>query len=251
MTVARREELGKSSALSFSEPWHDLGMGRAEHREQQMAAILEAARRQLAEKGAAGLSLREVAREVGMVSSAVYRYVPSRDDLLTLLITTAFDEMGEAVEQADAARRRSDLRGRFRAVGHAVRDWAHAHPHDYALVYGSPVPGYSAPPTTVVAATRVVAVLGAIVVDAATLGRLAEPGPATARGVRSAIDVDALATVMPGIPPMVALRALMVWTDLFGHVSLELFGHFGPVLADPDRAFTLVLDELADLVGIA
>jgi AcrR family transcriptional regulator len=225
-------------------------MRRAEHREQQTAAILEAARRQLAEKGAAGLSLREVAREVGMVSSAVYRYVPSRDDLLTLLITTAFDEMGEAVEQADAARRRTDLRGRFRAVGCAARDWSLAHPHDYALVYGSPVPGYSAPVTTVVPATRVVAVLGGIVVDAAAQGRLAEPAPGSARRVRSAIDLDALAVVMPGVAPTVALRALMVWTDLFGHISLELFGHFGPVLADPDRAFVLVLDELAELVGI-
>ena len=225
-------------------------MGRAEHREQQMAAILDAARRQLAEKGAAGLSLREVAREVGMVSSAVYRYVPSRDDLLTLLITTAFDEMGEAVEQADAARRRTDLRGRFRAVGNATRDWALAHPHYYALVYGSPVPGYAAPPTTVVPATRVVAVLGGIVVDAAAQGRLVEPGPGAGRGVRQAFDLEALAPVMPGVAPALVLRALIAWTDLFGHISLELFGHFGPVLTDPDRAFALVLDELADLVGI-
>ena len=225
-------------------------MSRAEHREQQMGLILDAGRRQLAEHGAAALSLREVARDVGMVSSAVYRYVASRDELLTLLITAAFDDLGEAAEQADAARRRSDLRGRWRAVGTAVRRWALDHPHEWALVYGSPVPGYAAPESTVAPATRVTAVLGAIVADASLAGRLGDD-PGGPKGATRALDPAALAALMPGVAAGPALRAMTAWTGLVGHVSLELFGHFGPMLADPERAFSLALDELADLVGIA
>src|SRR3981189_932442 len=121
--------------------------------------IKDAARRQLAVEGAAGLSLRAVARELGMVSSAVYRYFPSRDDLLTALIIEAFDAVGQAAEMADASRPRQDLEGRGLAVSRAVRRWAGAHPQQYALVYGSPVPGYQAPTDTVDPASRVSLVL--------------------------------------------------------------------------------------------
>src|ERR1700743_118342 len=65
--------------------------------------IKEEARRQLAEAGAGGLSLRAVARELGMVSSALYRYSPSRDELLTALIIDAYDAIGAAAERAMAA----------------------------------------------------------------------------------------------------------------------------------------------------
>ena len=107
--------------------------------------ITEIARRQLATEGAAGLSLRAVAREMGMVSSAIYRYFPSRDDLLTTLIIDGYNAVGAAVEQAEAACPRDDYTGRWLAACRAVRDWALANPHEYALVYGSPVPGYEAP----------------------------------------------------------------------------------------------------------
>src|SRR5471032_709624 len=102
--------------------------------------IKAVARRQLAEHGSAALSLRAVAREVGMVSSAVYRYFPSRDELLTALIVDAYDAVGEAVEHALAAKRRGNFVARWVAMSRAIRAWALAHPHEYALIYGSPVP---------------------------------------------------------------------------------------------------------------
>ena len=134
------------------------------------AEITDAARRQLAEVGASALSLRAVAREVGMVSSAVYRYFPSRDDLLTRLIIDGYDEVGAAAEAADAPD--APPRDRWLAVCRAVRAWARSHPHEYALLYGSPVPGYRAPQDTVPAAARVALVLGRILGDAAASGAL-------------------------------------------------------------------------------
>ena len=111
-------------------------------REELTREIAEIARSQLATEGAAGLSLRAVAREMGMVSSAIYRYFPSRDDLLTALIIDGYNAIGLAAEQADAACPPGDYTERWLAICRAVRDWALAHPHEYALVYGSPVPGY-------------------------------------------------------------------------------------------------------------
>src|SRR5499427_10457373 len=75
---------------------------RARARAELTREIKEEARRQLAEVGGNGLSLRAVARELGMVSSALYRYFPSRDDLLTALIVDAYDALGEAAEAASA-----------------------------------------------------------------------------------------------------------------------------------------------------
>ena len=110
-----------------------------------------------------------------MASSAIYRYFPSRDDLLTALIIDGYNAVGEAVENADAAVPREDHGGRWLAVCHAVRDWALAHPHEYALLYGSPVPGYQAPADTVPAAIRDTLVYGRIVSDAHRAGSLTPP----------------------------------------------------------------------------
>ena len=107
-------------------------------REAVRADIVTEARRQLAETGAGALSLRAVARELGMASSAMYRYFKSRDELLTALIVEAYDAIGDAVEAAEATCERNDFAGRWRACCHGVRAWALEQPHEYALIYGSP-----------------------------------------------------------------------------------------------------------------
>ena len=107
---------------------------RARAREQTMRDIVRIGRAHLATEGAAALSLRAVARDLGIVSSAVYRYVASRDDLLTLLVVDGYDELGDAVDAAEAKVARDDHAGRMRAIGRAVRTWALAEPATYALL---------------------------------------------------------------------------------------------------------------------
>src|ERR1700742_4446639 len=114
--------------------------------------IKEEARRQLAAAGADGLSLRAVARELGMVSSALYRYYPSRDDLLTALIIDAYNALGEAAERAVAGP--AAARERWVAAWHAIRDGVRSNSHEYALICGSPVPGSGAPEATIGPAAR-------------------------------------------------------------------------------------------------
>ena len=195
--------------------------------------ILDAGRRHLATDGAAGLSLRAIARELGMASSAVYRYVASRDELLTRLIIDAYDSLGAAGEARHAAAGRDDLAGRFAAVCRAVRDWALANPNEYALIYGSPVPGYVAPADTIGPASRVSDLLVQILADAAAQGIEV---PAAIRDDLSQAGRTALAPVLGVLPPGVtegAIQAgLMVWAGLLGTVSLELFGQFHNVIGE-------------------
>ena len=128
--------------------------------------IKAVARRHLAEQGSAALSLRAVAREVGMVSSAVYRYFPSRDDLLTALIIDAYDAVGEQAEARRPRLPQSHDRGSGPGrVRSACGPGRCANAHEYALIYGSPVPGYAAPEATIVPASRVPLVFLGLLVD--------------------------------------------------------------------------------------
>ncbi|MFH8342015.1 TetR/AcrR family transcriptional regulator [Streptomyces sp. AM6-12] len=222
---------------------------RARARNEVTAAIKEEARRQLAAEGAAKLSLRAVARELGMVSSALYRYFPSRDDLLTALIIDAYDAVGAAAEQARDAAGAAAPVARFTAVCEAVRAWALAHPHEYALIYGSPVPGYAAPETTIPAAARAAMVLIGIFRDAARSPGLALaelPLPAELRP-----EVERLtAEIAPDLPPEVTAAMVAAWAQLFGLVSFELFGQFNNVIEDRERFFRHAVTGLAHGAGL-
>lgn len=221
---------------------------RAQNRAENTEQIKAVARRHLAEHGAPALSLRAVARDVGMVSSAVYRYFPSRDDLLTALIVDAFDAVGQAAEEADAACERADVGGRWRAIASAVRAWALANPHEYALVYGSPVPGYAAPSDTINPAGRVSVVFLTLVADGVAAGTIAtDDRIATSRAIRQ--DLARLRSLAaPGVPDGVLSRALLVWTQLFGAISYELFGHLHRVITDYHALFELQSSRAGDLL---
>jgi len=197
---------------------------RARARAEVVAEIVESARRQLAEVGPAQLSLRAVARDLGVVSSAVYRYVASRDELLTLLIVDAYDSLGQHVEGTVAANREAAPLDRWVEACVAVRTWALGHRHEYALLYGTPVPGYDAPgEQTTPAGTRVSLALLSVVRDALRDGRLEERhGPSV--GAPLAADLDSLRRAVDlDVRDHVVVRVLAAWTQLFGLVTFELF----------------------------
>jgi AcrR family transcriptional regulator len=195
------------------------------------------ARRQLAEQGAAALSLRAVARELGMVSSAVYRYFPSRDDLLTALIVDAYEAVADTAERAEKPSARAGVASRWVAVARSIRSWALANPHEYALIYGSPVPGYRAPADTIPSATRVSLVFIRLVADGVASGEVSEGEPSPiARPVHA--DFASLRDqIAPGLSDQILSRSLLVWTQLFGTLSFELFGHLHNVIHDYDAFF--------------
>jgi AcrR family transcriptional regulator len=192
--------------------------------------ILTTGREHLARDGAPALSLRAIARELGMVSSAVYRYVPNRDALLTMLIIDAYNSIGAAVETAEAPCPRTDYLGRFLATCRGVRDWALANPHEYALIYGSPVPGYAAPQDTIAPASRVPIVLLAIVFDLTSAGSAPVAPPLDPLVASSIAPMRDFAGGMASDDLL--LRGLASWATLLGTVSLELFGQFKNVVSD-------------------
>lgn len=219
-----------------------------------MRDIVRIGREHLAEHGAAALSLRAVARDLGVVSSAVYRYVKDRDALLTLLVVDGYDELGDAVDAALADAAGSSPREQLAALGRAVRSWALAEPATYALLFGSPVPGYAAPAEeTSVPGTRVPAAMLRIATDAHAAGVLTLPGegeeappPGLAVGLEGIREQFAL-----DLPDEVLTRGVLVWAALFGCVSFEVFGQYGPDgIGDPAALFERHLTRLADEFGL-
>ena len=220
---------------------------RARVRAELTREIKDVARRQLAESGAAALSLRAVARELGMVSSAVYRYFPSRDELLTALIVDAYEAVGAAAERAEKKVKRTDLLGRWMATVRAVRTWAVKHPQEYALIFGSPIPGYAAPQDTIDPAARIPLLLLAIVNDlggAATTDDRAVP-----RSLRA--DLRAIgAQAAPEASEAQLGRALMAWSQLIGLISFELFGHLHNVIHDYKAHFDFQMQGVGAGLGL-
>lgn len=206
--------------------------------------IKQIARRQLADGGAGALSMREIAKEMGLVSSAIYRYVPSRDALLSGLITDAYDRLGAAAESADAALARDDLAGRWRALASSLRDWARTHPTDYTLVYGPPLPGYEAPPETYAPAQRWIEIM----IDILTRSHPAAPEPDDPQ-LRAQLVI--LRDRRSPDAPLAAIAAgLAAWTQLHGLVTLEIHGQTQFVLGDATGLFEHCLERQIHDLGL-
>ncbi len=219
-------------------------------RSEVRAEILGEARRHLATHGAAGLSLRAVARDLGLVSSAVYRYFENRDALLTALIIDSYDSLGDAVDGAVAGSTGAPPRDRWVGAALAVRSWALARPQEYALLYGSPVPGYVAPTDTVLPGTRVSRALMGIVRDAAPR----RPRPAAAGddlGPDVLADMERLAGVIgTDLPAAVLFAALLAWTQLFGLLSFEVFSQTRGVVTNHEAFFRDAAATMAARAGL-
>lgn len=223
---------------------------RARAREAITREILDEARRQLGAQGAPSLSLRAVARELDMASSAIYRYFASRDELLTALIVAAYDSLGEVAEAAAAGSSRRAPLNRWVDVAMAIRSWALDHPHEYALVYGTPVPGYHAPAETSTSGTRVSLALVGVVRDAARATELRPPvrselPPTVVRDlarVRDLIDFD--------VPDDVLVATLLAWTQLFGLLSFELFSQMRGLVEDHEAFFVASTTRMGEAIGL-
>jgi AcrR family transcriptional regulator len=211
------------------------------------------ARAHLADQGGAALSLRSIARDLEMAPSALYRYFDGRDALLSALILGAYTSLAEAAEAAAEAAARSghDESERWGAVPGAMRAWALARPHEWGLLFGSPVPGYRAPEETVAPYARLATALVRPVVDAAHHGRLAV-APSTEPD--SFALATALAPVHEALFPEASLATvlgvLQAWATLVGAISLELFGHWRNTVLDPELFFDATVADTARALGL-
>jgi AcrR family transcriptional regulator len=213
---------------------------REQARTELTAEIVRLAREQVEQHGAPSLSLRAIARDLGMVSSAVYRYFPSRDDLLTRLIIDSYDRLGEAVEAADAAvRRRGDFAGRFRAMTHSIRKWAFANTAEYSLLFGTPVPGYAAPDDTIGPASRYTGALVQLLADMEGAGhRSRERVPAALKRDYADLRRRGLLQASDGL----LMQGMTAWAAAMGAINLELYGHLHNVIDTPGTLFDAIVE---------
>jgi AcrR family transcriptional regulator len=222
---------------------------RQETREKIEAQIIELGRRHLVTEGASGLSLRAIARDLGMVSSAVYRYVASRDDLLTLLLVEAYSELADEVVRAGTVSGGS-WRDQLLAMARAARVWAIDQPASWALLYGSPVPGYHAPrERTVGPGTRVVAALFDAIGAGIAAGDIPQSNTAATQPLSSDFERVRKEFEFGGDDSAVA-KCFLLWAGLVGAISLEVFGQYGAdTLTEPGAVFDTQVRLLIDMLS--
>jgi AcrR family transcriptional regulator len=205
--------------------------------------IKDVAWRQMVEVGAAGLSLRAIARDLGMSAPSIYNHYADRDALVTALIRDAYASLGDYQLAARDMIPIHDMHGRLWATGVAYRDWALAMPQRYQLIFGTPIPGYQAPPEMLVVAGRSLSALVSVIDQLYQAGRL---------------RTDGLPAVMPEAVPMfvawqqhtrahdpVALTtAILIWGRVHGLVSLEIARSVPPFGPNGDGLFVYELDSI-------
>ncbi|MGK5543914.1 TetR-like C-terminal domain-containing protein [Streptomyces sp. URMC 127] len=217
------------------------------------AALKETAHALLPGLGAGGLSLDAVAAAGGLTVAEVETVFPHRDDLLTALLIDAYNESGAAMEQADRAAADSGAPAgtRLLAAARALRQWSVADPAAFALVYGSPVPGYHAPQDTVPPASRTPAVLAGILRSALESGELVPPrrplpGPPLIRPEAAAL--------FGSLPPEpftdVIERGIVLWSSLIGLLAFEVFSRTHDSVQDQSAFFDFAIAVTAENAGI-
>lgn len=204
------------------------GSPRERYRQQVCDEIKERACTQLATAGATALSLNAIAKQMGVSGPALYRYYGSRDELITEIVLDAYHDLSDSCQAAANAEHTPTAR--LTAIAVAMRRWAIAEPHRYLLIYGTPVPGYTAPPeTTTIAAGIMSLLLDAFAEIEGPKGRSAKPIAAFERHLATHRQ---WAGDHPG-GAAVLRRALTFWTRLHGVISLEVAGHFADMQFDP------------------
>jgi AcrR family transcriptional regulator len=221
-------------------------------REETEAEIKAIARQQMAEVGAAALSLRAIARKLGMSAPALYRYFLNRDALVTALIIDAYSDLGDWMEAANMSLDIRDYYGRFQAVGCAYREWAVAHPQDYTLIYGTPIPGYHAPrEQTLAPASRVLQTFGFLLGEAFQAGaiQLVPVYKPTAPSLAQQVE-QILAQIEGEIPPEMITMTMLIWARVHGVLWGELYNHFIPGMAEHGELYQMELDTLCFELGL-
>jgi AcrR family transcriptional regulator len=221
-------------------------------REEMTAEILAVAADHVARDGAAAISLRSIARDLGMAPSALYRYFDGRDALLSALILSAYGALADQAEgAADEAERRTDQVERWQAVPRALRLWALEHPHQWGLIFGTPVPGYHAPEDTIEPYTRMSVALVRPLLAAHEEGRFhpdEDRRPITDE-LRAAVAPVAEG-LLPGMSGETVVLVLQAFTVIVGAISLEVFGHWRNTVLEPGLLFDATVAQAAETIGL-
>jgi AcrR family transcriptional regulator len=206
---------------------------------------------QIATSGAGALSLRAIAREMGMTSSALYRYYAGRDQLLDVLAADAFASLADSLEDAERSASTERWDERTLEIFRSYRRWALAHPTEYALMFGGPIPGFeSHSPLIKQEMFRGVSVLFRCMIAGLAEG-FAHPPPLSPKAERKLRAKLKKWGGPPGggLGPDALAGCMTTWTQLHGAISLELFGHLPEALVPADELFEHLMGQLLQVLS--
>jgi len=212
---------------------------RDRHRQATTEEIKAVAHRQLADHGPAALSLRAIAREMGMASSGLYRYFASADDLISALCVDAYNAAADALTAARDAQPPDQPAGQWWAICHAYRRWSLDHRPEFTLIFGTPLPGYRArDQATGPAASRLTAVALDVYAAAVHAGA-ADPDRTQVPPTAQIGDLmhDLLDRAAAHHPPRLAAVVLTAWASLLGYLVAEIFGSLPRLIDDTDQLY--------------
>lgn len=218
--------------------------------------IKDTARRILVAEGIDGLSLRAIARDMGMTAPALYRYFPSREDLVVHLIGGLYGELADTMEAARDAEPVEDTPARLAAASRAFRRWALDHRAEFGLLFGSPIPGIdvgkAAGPDSPAheAGTRFGRVFGELVARLYLEQPFPAPEPDELDPVLRAQLTDWVDAFPVALPIGVGQVFLSCWIRLYGMVAMEVFGHLAFALTDATALFETELADMGGKLGV-
>ncbi len=209
--------------------------------------LVGTARTLLVEGGTDAVVVREVARQLQVAPSALYKHVDGRDGLLTLLIAHLYGELADAVTAALEAAPPDAHRARLAAATEGMRSWARHHPPEFDLLFGFPVHGYRAPeagPTTA-AAQRFGGVFLEVFAAARDAGRLrVRDDDSLPDGIAEQFRRRPGDGPFGDLTPGELYPVVVGYQRMLGLVMIEVTGHLGWALEDAAR---LTDDQLAGL----
>lgn len=225
---------------------------RARLRAETSSEIKAIALAHMAAEGPAAISLRAVAREMGMTAGAIYSYFDTRDELVSALVADVYDSLAERLENARDAVPAADPTGRVIAVGHTYREWAVAHPEEFRLVYGDPAPGYVAPDGGAAADAEKRACTVILDLVAAAWPKASSIHTTDNHQWTDFVPAfaDAARTSFPKLPPAAVALGIRVWGRMHGLVALEVYGHLRNLTQDPGKLYRAELHDLVATLGL-
>jgi len=207
-------------------------------------AIKETAWKQITEYGAAALSLRAIARDLKITAPAIYNYFPDRDALVTALIIDAFISFGDWQLEARDSVPAEDHVGRMTAIGLAYRNWAHAFPQRYQLIFGTPIPGYKGPIEKILpSSARSLSALVSVVEGLRLAGKL-NVGVFPKVKPEYKISFEMWKTYGGDADVLSLSVAMIIWARVHGIVSLEIGGNLPPFGAKGDALYLYELNSI-------
>lgn len=207
--------------------------------------------RQIGEQGAAALSLRAIAREMGMTAPGLYRYYKDRDALVTALLMDAFSSFTMSLETGRDSCAADDHSGRFRAMCRSYFQWAKENPQRYMLLFGTPIQGYLFAEELGPVAQRSFLVLQGVIGEAYMAGRVKGEVASLKLPTSLKVQYDALANFGMPYTGAVTQLALSVWSMIHGMTSLYLYNYLAGFLQEGVGAFVeFEIDKMVKTIGL-